>query len=80
MNANERNRTIAHFEHNGKHWRIHQRSNRLSDTSWGTRRFIINEDGNWAGWARNIKEARRVLDARVKDHQVMGYEDLEEVE
>ena len=61
----ETNRTVARFEHDGKRYTIHERTNVLSDGSTYRRRFIFDDSGSWSGDARTVREARRVWAARI---------------
>jgi hypothetical protein len=68
MPRNERNRTVARFEHNGQSYIIHERKHKLSDGSWFASRFICDSNGDWQGWAKGIKEAREVLEGKRDRH------------
>lgn len=59
--SDERNKTVARFNHDGKSYTIHERQNKLSDGSWCKRRFICDEEGRFKGEASNVREARQVL-------------------
>jgi len=67
-NHYERNRTFARFQHNGKHYTIHERKHKLSDGTWHTSRFICDAAGDWQGWAKGVKVAREVLDGKRDKH------------
>lgn len=65
MRKSEINRAVAYFTHEGESYKIHERTNRHSDGTPCTRRFIVRRaDGKWSGEARNVREAREVLDTR----------------
>jgi hypothetical protein len=70
---NERNKTVAKFEYKGESYVIHERKHKLSDGTWYVSRFLCDSDGNWQGWANNVKQGREILNGTRGKHELYNW-------